>query len=64
MLEVTAEAAPAVETQAREAGVACSRLGRTGGRELKVVCKDVQAVWPVAELKKFYENSLPNALET
>ena len=64
LLEVTAEAAPAVETQAREAGVACSRLGRTGGRELKVVCKDVQAVWPVAELKKFYENSLPNALET
>ena len=63
VVEVTAEAATAVETLAREAEVACGRLGRTGGQELKVICKDIQATWPVAELKKFYENSLPNALE-
>ena len=56
------EALPVLETMAREAGVVCSRLGRSGGRELKVVCQDIQTAWPVAELKKFYENSLPNAL--
>jgi len=62
LVEVVVEAMPAVETMAREAGVACSRLGRSGGRELKMVFQDIQTAWPVAGLKNFYENSLPNAL--
>jgi phosphoribosylformylglycinamidine synthase len=63
LLEVAAEAVTMVEALARESGVAFHHLGRTGGRELRVGCKDIQAAWPVADLKKFYENSLPEALE-
>ena len=63
LVEVNAETVTSVETLVREAGVACLRLGRTGGKEFKVACKEIQATWGVAEMKSFYENSLPKALE-
>ncbi|NDA25933.1 MAG: phosphoribosylformylglycinamidine synthase II, partial [Verrucomicrobia bacterium] len=63
LVEVNPEAVAAVEFLAREAGVGCAHLGKTSGRDLKITCKDVKASWAVAELKGFFENSLPKALE-
>ena len=62
LVEVATEAVATVETLAREAGVGCFRLGKTGGPDLKVAGHGIQAGWPVAELKREYENSLPRAL--
>ena len=62
LVELEGSALGAVEELAQEAGVALVRLGKTGGEELKVSCGDARAAWPVAELKKYFESSLPKAL--
>ena len=62
LLELDEAALVPVENLAKEAGVEFTRLGRTGGKDLKVTVNESETVWTVAELKKFYENSLPNAL--
>ena len=62
LVEVEGSALGAVEELAQETGVPVMRLGKSGGEELKVSCGDVRAAWPVAELKKYFESSLPKAL--
>ncbi len=64
ILELNAEAVSGVEVLAKEAQVGFTRLGQTGGRELKVVCGSIQETWPVAQLRNSFETSLPKALET
>ena len=64
ILELNAEAVSGVEVLAKEAQVGFTRLGQTGGRELKVVCGSIQETWAVAELRNSFETSLPKALET
>jgi hypothetical protein len=53
----------AVEDLAKRAGVEITRLGRTGGKDLKVLCQGAETVWAVAELRDGFEKSLPKALE-
>jgi phosphoribosylformylglycinamidine (FGAM) synthase-like enzyme len=62
LVELSPEAAPGVESLAQEAGVGAVRLGKTGGQQLKLTCGPVQESWAVAELRKFFETSLPNVL--
>ena len=62
MMEVEESALPGLEELAREAGVALIRLGKSGGKELKISCGGAAASWPVAELRKYFESSLPKAL--
>jgi phosphoribosylformylglycinamidine synthase len=62
LVELNPEAAPGVEALAQEAGVGAVCLGKTGGQQLKVTCGPVQESWAVAELRKFFETSLPNVL--
>ncbi|NBQ64553.1 MAG: phosphoribosylformylglycinamidine synthase subunit PurL [Verrucomicrobia bacterium] len=62
LVELEGSALGAVEQLAQETGVALVRLGKTGGEELKVSCGDARAAWPVAELKNYFESSLPKAL--
>lgn len=62
LVELDEAALAVVEKSAKESGLGFCRLGRTGGQELKVNCGDVQAAWPVPQLKQDYENSLPKAL--
>ena len=64
ILELNAEAVTVVEVLAKEAKVGFTRLGRTGGRELRVVCGSIQETWAVPELRNSFETSLPKALET
>jgi phosphoribosylformylglycinamidine synthase len=52
-----------VEKLAQGAGVEFTRLGRTGGKDLKVSCNGAETVWAVAELREGFEKSLPKALE-
>ena len=52
-----------VENLAKEAGVEFTRLGQTGGKDLKVTCDEAEEVWAVAELRDGFEKSLPKALE-
>jgi phosphoribosylformylglycinamidine (FGAM) synthase-like enzyme len=62
LVELDEAAMAAAENLAKEAGVDLTRLGRTGGKELKVTCGESETGWAVAELKEFYETSLPQAL--
>lgn len=62
LVELNSEAVSAVETLAKEAGVGFTRLGKTGGKEIKVSCGPVQESWMVAELREFFETSLPKVL--
>jgi hypothetical protein len=63
LVELNPEAAPGVEALAQEGGVGAVCLGKTGGQQLKVTCGPVQESWAVAELRKFFETSLPKVLE-
>lgn len=63
LMELDEAALPAVENLVKEAGVEITRLGRTGGKDLKVLCQGAETVWAVAELRDGFEKSLPEALE-
>lgn len=63
LLEMDEAAVVGTEGLAQEAGVAFSRIGKTGGNELRLSCGDAQASWSVAEIRKEFETSLPKALE-
>ena len=63
LLEVDEAALVTVENLAKEAGVEFTRLGQTGGKDLKVTCDEAEEVWAVAELRDGFEKSLPKALE-
>ena len=62
LVEVDEAALSALESLAKEAGVPWVGLGKTGGKELKVSCGGIQNSWSVVELRKHFENSLPQAL--
>lgn len=62
LMELNSEAVSAVETLAKEAGIGFTRLGKTGGKEIKVSCGPVQESWMVAGLRDFFETSLPKVL--
>jgi len=63
LLEMDEAAVSGTEGLAKEAGVAFSRIGKTGGTELRVICREAQASWSVAEIRKEFETSLPKTLE-
>jgi phosphoribosylformylglycinamidine synthase len=63
LLEMDETAVSRTEGLAQEAGVAFSRIGKTGGNELRLTCGDAQASWSVDEIRKEFEMSLPKALE-
>jgi phosphoribosylformylglycinamidine synthase len=63
LVELDEASVAAVENLAKETGVELTRLGRTGGKDLKVTCAGAETVWPVAELRDGFEKSLPKALE-
>jgi len=63
LVEVDEAVLVPVENLAKEAGVEFTRLGRTGGKDLKVTVNGAETVWAVAELRDGFEKSLPKALE-
>jgi phosphoribosylformylglycinamidine (FGAM) synthase-like enzyme len=63
LLEVDEEVVTMVEQLAKEAGVGCHRLGKSGGADLQITCGSVQERWGVRELRKLFTESLPQALE-
>jgi len=63
LLEVDEEVVTMVEQLAKEAGVGCYRLGKSGGADLQITCGSVQERWGVRELRKLFTESLPKALE-
>ena len=63
LLELDETAVAEVEALAQEAGLGFTRLGKTGGKDLKMVCGSAQASWVIADLKNHFESSLPKALE-
>jgi phosphoribosylformylglycinamidine (FGAM) synthase-like enzyme len=63
LLEVEEEVVAMVEQLAKEAGVGCYRLGKSGGADLQITCGSVQERWGVRELRKLFTESLPQALE-
>ena len=63
LLEVEEETVTMVEQLAKEAGVGCYRLGKSGGTDLQITCGSVQERWGVRELRKLFTESLPQALE-
>ncbi len=63
LVEVDESSLAEIENLAREAGVGFTRLGRTGGKELKISCGEAETSWIVGHLRQDYENSLPKALE-
>ena len=63
LIEVVEAGLAEMENLAKEAGVGFTRLGRTGGKELKISCGEAEASWTVGQLRQGYENSLPKALE-
>ena len=63
LVEMDEASVAVVENLAKEAGVELIRLGRTGGKNLKVSCHGAETVWTVAELRDGFEKSLPKALE-
>jgi phosphoribosylformylglycinamidine synthase len=63
LLEVEEEVVTMVELLAKEAGVGCYRLGKSGGTDLQITCGSVQERWGVRELRKLFTESLPKALE-
>ena len=52
-----------IERLAQEAGVGCRRIGKTGGKMLRVKCGGEDVNWEVKELRRMFEESLPRALE-
>jgi phosphoribosylformylglycinamidine (FGAM) synthase-like enzyme len=62
LVELDEASLAAVENLAKGTGLEFTRLGRTGGKDLKVTCGESEVGWSVAELKGFYESSLPNSL--
>jgi phosphoribosylformylglycinamidine synthase len=64
LVELDEAAMAAAENLAKEAGVDLTRLGRTGGTDLKVTCGEAETSWAVRQLKDFHESSLPQALES
>jgi phosphoribosylformylglycinamidine synthase len=63
LLEVEEETVAMVEQLAKEAGVGCHRLGKSGGADLQISCGSVKEHWGVRELRKLFNESLPKALE-
>jgi len=63
LVELDEASLAAVENLAKGTGVEFTRLGRTGGKDLKVTVAGAETVWPVAELRDGFEKSLPKALE-
>ena len=62
LLEVDEGTVAEVERLAREAGVGCRAVGKTGGKTLRVKCGVEDVRWEVCDLKKLFEESLPLAL--
>jgi len=63
LLEVDEETVTMIEQLAKEAGVGCHRIGKSGGSDLQITCGSVQERWGVRELRKLFKESLPKALE-
>jgi len=64
LLEVDEAAVANIERLAKEAGVGCRLIGKTGGRTLRVKCAGEDVSWEVEELRGMFEGSLPRALES
>jgi phosphoribosylformylglycinamidine synthase len=62
LLEVDEEGVTRVEELAKEAGVGCYRIGKNGGVNLQISCGAVREQWNVQELRKLYQEALPQAL--
>jgi phosphoribosylformylglycinamidine synthase len=62
LLEVDEEGVTRVEELAKEAGVGCYRIGKSGGANLQISCGDVREQWDVQQLSKLYQEALPQAL--
>ena len=62
LLEVDEEGVTRVEELAKEAGVGCYRIGKSGGVNLQISCGAVREQWNVQELRKLYQEALPQAL--
>ena len=63
LVEVEEETVGMVEPLAKELGVGCTRIGKTGGADFEVTCGSVKERWGVQELRKLFDEALPNALE-
>ena len=53
-----------IDRLAKEAGVGCLMIGKTGGKLLRVKCAGEDLSWEVKELRGMFEGSLPRALES
>jgi phosphoribosylformylglycinamidine (FGAM) synthase-like enzyme len=62
LLEVDEEGVTRVEELAKEAGVGCYRIGKSGGANLQISCGAVREEWSVQVLCKLYQEALPQAL--
>ena len=63
LVEVEEETVAMVEQLAKEAGVGCHRIGKSGGADLQITCGSVKECWGVRDLRKLFTESLPKALE-
>jgi phosphoribosylformylglycinamidine synthase len=62
LVEAEEETVTMVEQLAKEAGVGCHRIGKSGGADLQITCGSVKERWGVRELRKLFTESLPKAL--
>ena len=63
LLEVDEATVATIERLAKEAGVGCRAIGKTGGKILRVKCGGEDVSWEVKELRGMFENSLHAALD-
>jgi phosphoribosylformylglycinamidine synthase len=64
LVEVDEAAVATIDRLAKEAGVGCLTIGKTGGKLLRVKCGGEDVSWEVKELRGMFEGSLPRALES